>query len=615
MGSTNNKEHRPLVAGIRILTARENAEGIVEIFNNGTLTGLVTRNTDGKNFLVTCQHVMTGDVTRSPDGTEEMYQEEITATTSDFPPIDKKVGGSGLGKGMPVVTPSGPNNIADVAMCTLDDGVETNFLMHGHGSNSSRQILQGVVEPYDDDENPMGLTMIGAPGGEGMVTVKDVNQRVVVEGTTFTGVTILDCSKRPAKLGDSGSPCLFKVGENQYKMCCIEFARSNSTGRTAYAFPASVAEQGLGITFGNTPPVANAGPDQRVDRGASVTLDGSKSSDPDNDTITYAWEQRGWAPKVTLNNPASFKPSFTAPDFIPSRLIFRLTVTDSKGDSAVDHVVINVGPVFPSSAPNRPPGNAAPLPANRSPVAKAGTDQTVNSGVTVTLDGSGSSDPDTGDTLSYRWEQYFGSEEDAIGSPGVTLSGNTVASPTFTAPSPGTTLTFRLTVTDGRGGEATDTVTIVVNRPPIANAGADQTVASGARVTLDGSKSSDPDTGDTLTYAWEQVPDVLHTVALSSATASKPTFTAPTGPASLSFRLTVKDSKGASVKDTVSVTVLRPTPPPPPPAPTPTPPPATGNWGPWRDTGNTMSIGGGVWVKEQTRTSDRGNTETQWVQL
>ena len=121
----------------------------------------------------------------------------------------------------------------------------------------------------------------------------------------------------------------------------------------------------------------------------------------------------------------------------------------------------------------------------------------------MTLDGSGSSDPD-GDTLTYKWEQVFGSERAAIAERGITLSDNTAAKPTFTAPSTPTTLTFKLTVSDGKGGSGTDTVTITVNRPPVANAGSNRRVRAGARIRLNGSRSSDPD-GDTLAYSWEQL--------------------------------------------------------------------------------------------------------------
>lgn len=88
-------------------------------------------------------------------------------------------------------------------------------------------------------------------------------------------------------------------------------------------------------------------------------------------------------------------------------------------------------------------------PAN--PTASAGSDQTVNSGAAVTLNGSAS----VGAT-SYSWVQTAGTT--------VTLSGSTTVSPTFTAPtvSTATTLTFRLTVTNSIGN-STDTVSITVN--------------------------------------------------------------------------------------------------------------------------------------------------------
>src|SRR5262245_47071172 len=86
-----------------------------------------------------------------------------------------------------------------------------------------------------------------------------------------------------------------------------------------------------------------------------------------------------------------------------------------------------------------PPLN--PGPGNTAPTANAGPAQSVTSGVTVTLNGSLSSDPD-GTILTYAWTQTAGTA--------VTLSSATVAQPTFTAPQvlAATPLTFSLIVTD-----------------------------------------------------------------------------------------------------------------------------------------------------------------------
>jgi Ig-like domain from next to BRCA1 gene/PKD domain/Lecithin:cholesterol acyltransferase/HYR domain/Divergent InlB B-repeat domain len=95
---------------------------------------------------------------------------------------------------------------------------------------------------------------------------------------------------------------------------------------------------------------------------------------------------------------------------------------------------------------------------------------------------------------------------------------------------------------------------LVPNRPPTADAGPDETVAAGedcvARVTLDGSRSSDPD-GDTLYYTWESGFETVKGV--------HPTLSLPLG--THTIRLSVHDGKGQVARDSVVITVEDETPP------------------------------------------------------
>ena len=89
------------------------------------------------------------------------------------------------------------------------------------------------------------------------------------------------------------------------------------------------------------------------------------------------------------------------------------------------------------------------------PTADAGDDQTVDHGVTVTLDGSGSAG------LTHAWGQTSGDD--------VVLSSSSAILPTFTAPTTNAeqTLTFELTITDDQGNSDTDTVDITVRGVPL----------------------------------------------------------------------------------------------------------------------------------------------------
>lgn len=140
----------------------------------------------------------------------------------------------------------------------------------------------------------------------------------------------------------------------------------------------------------------------------------------------------------------------------------------------------------------------------------------------------------------------------------MTLNNPGSANASFTAPqvSAPTALTFRLTVSDGRGGSATDTVVVTVldsavNNPPNANAGLDQGALFGATVMMNGGASTDPD-GDPITFAWVQIGGI-NTVTLSGAGSAIASFTAPATPDTLVFQLTVSDNRGGSSTDAITI--------------------------------------------------------------
>lgn len=290
----------------------------------------------------------------------------------------------------------------------------------------------------------------------------------------------------------------------------------------------------------NQAPVADAGPDQQVTAGARVVLDGGNSTDPDSATngiADFDWRQVAGT-VVSLTPTAPGRVEFTAPT--PSSggeaLLFELTVTDSDGLTGSDQVTINV-----VSA------------GNRAPVADAGPDQMVSAGEVVTLDGGNSTDPDPGDAIAgYAWRQLSG--------PAVLLADDDTRRPRFTAPTEGAALTFELRVTDTRGLQATDEVTVNViaagNQPPVADAGPDQQVTEGSQVTLNGSNSADPE-GNIGLFLWSQVDGPA--VTLDDAKAERPRFTAPavgTAGAVLVFELTVVDGGLLESTDRTRVEVL-----------------------------------------------------------
>jgi hypothetical protein len=129
-----------------------------------------------------------------------------------------------------------------------------------------------------------------------------------------------------------------------------------------------------------------------------------------------------------------------------------------------------------------------------------------------------------------------------------------MASPTFTADTDGSYV-VQLIVNDGTDDSTADTITVVsstANSAPMANAGADQNIATSTVVTLNGTASSDAD-GDTLFYQWSLTTIPAGSSAtLSDTTMASPTFTADTD-GSYVVQLIVNDGTDDSTADTITV--------------------------------------------------------------
>jgi hypothetical protein len=229
----------------------------------------------------------------------------------------------------------------------------------------------------------------------------------------------------------------------------------------------------------NSIPIANAGINQLTPFNTLVLLNGSNSSDQDNDPLSYRWEflDTPLNSQTTIINANSFNPTFL-PDLRGDYEV-SLVVNDQIIDSAADTVLISV------------------TEDNIIPVANAGPDQSVSTNSLVSLDGNRSVDANQ-DQLTFLWE--ISSRPQGSN---VTLSSSNGSTTTFSPDEDGTYV-VSLVVNDGIAHSILDEVVIVSttgNSAPTANAGPDQNILTGENAILDGRASSDPDQ-DTLTYEW-----------------------------------------------------------------------------------------------------------------
>lgn len=313
----------------------------------------------------------------------------------------------------------------------------------------------------------------------------------------------------------------------------------------------------------NEAPIANAGITQNVSLGfvggvASkvVTLNGIDSSDPNSNSLTFAWTLLTKPPGsvAVLSNPTDPKPTFTAD--VTGTYKAQLIVKDSGGLVSNVNALSSVVTIVASIS-------------NSMPVAIVGRDQNVvfGSSTVVTLDGTYSTDADK-DQITYEWALFDRPPGSAAK---ISDQEKTSPRPTFIADVKGRYVAH-LTVSDGKTKSECDldlnkvirpqclafVTADVVNVQPIARAGDDKNVAINSLVSLDGTTSTD-DNNDTLTYKWNWMHSANTTPpTLSSDTSPKPTFT-PTVAGLYVLTLVVNDGKGltssTSSPDPIAITV------------------------------------------------------------
>lgn len=288
------------------------------------------------------------------------------------------------------------------------------------------------------------------------------------------------------------------------------------------------------VVYVNASPTANAGPDQSICTGQSISLTASGGS-------SYLWNTGATTASISVTPVSS--------------TTFTVTVTSGNGCSATDAVLVTV---------------------NTTPVPNAGIDVTICSGQTTTLTASGGS--------SYQWSTGASTASINVSpsstttytvtvtnTSGCNASDNVIVnvnalppanagadqmicvgqSATLTASggssyiwntgsgnisinvSPSSTTTYTVTVTGANGCTAFDNVSVYVNALPIPDAGVDQTICQGESASLNASGGS--------TYQW-------NTGANTSSINVSPTSTT-------SYTVTVTSGNGCTASDNVTVNV------------------------------------------------------------
>ena len=375
-----------------------------------------------------------------------------------------------------------------------------------------------LADPANPEASPTVTTVYGLTlsDGQGCSATASATVKVSSAITVNAGTDTTLCAGFPVNLG--GQPTA-SGGDSSYT-----YQWSPTAGLTSAVVsnPQAVAYTNstyiVTVTDGNgcsasasivltvhPTPTANAGANQTLTACPldSVILGGLPAATGGTPPYTYFW-----TPSAGLDSTNIPRPSVKG---IDSSTIYILFVTDSNSCVSTGFVQVTVT----QSTLQAEAGNGATLCAS--------------SLTPVTLGGAPTAAGGTG-PFSYHW------------SPGASLNDSTKANPSA---SPTVSTTYFVTVTDGFGCSQIDSATVVINSAPVANAGTDTAICSGASVIIGGNPTTSGGSGP-YTFQWSPG------TGLNSTTSSNPTAN-PT--VTTSYSVTVTDRLGCSAVSSVTITV------------------------------------------------------------
>jgi 6-phosphogluconolactonase (cycloisomerase 2 family) len=318
--------------------------------------------------------------------------------------------------------------------------------------------------------------------------------------------------------------------------------------------------------------VADAGPDLIVDEGSSVTLDGNGSHDTNGTISSYSWVQLSAAPLVTVEGVDGPNPSFATPQVDNDTTIrFELTVSNEYGYTSVDDVNVNIrnvngtGKLFDTNRLKASlVDNTANLALGLTLLSYSINDSEVivdkiDSSIAFPVNNSASIKlvpMDPGTQLEVSKMNLVSKEGNSI-----ELNSNDKKGWILDAPTGVYTLLIDARYFPG-GGMAHFGIPVEIigneNIAPVANAGNDIIVSGNRSVSLDGSRSFDPD-GNIISYHWTQVRGEPF-VTIAEVDTSRPSFISPSNiknDSTITFELRVSDNQGANSTDNMLVTLRK----------------------------------------------------------